>query len=369
MMTRTAQCVLLVSLSFSVFAKAPNPLCSGDVVSDFLTGDGSKTNPYLVCTNLQLQRLAQELPLLEKHYRLGTDLDYQNFPFRIIGSATTPFTGTFDGNGYTISSISLLTANTTHVAPFAYVKNGKIENLTINGMSQVTNISNIAGGLVGRAENSSLVNIHITGINMDAPNHSGGLVGELEGGFVINCSTEGTMSQHFGTDGSGGIVGNAKDADISSCSSNVKQVMVSNLPFGASAIGGVAGTLVGSRVSNVYSQGDIDYGALDASGVAGVGGLVGAMNSSLLTNAYYAGKIVVQGAQDKGGAVGAIAGSITENVFWDRQVSGVTQSAAGESKTTKTLKKKTFWTALGFDEHLWRLIGGNYPALFGADGV
>jgi len=369
MLTRFAKCMLLVSLSFPIFAKAPNALCADFTPPGFVSGDGSKTNPYLVCSPLDFRRIATELPLLDKHYRLGADLSFQGFIFPMIGSESAPFVGTFDGNGYTMSSISLDIDRGTYLAPFPYVKNGKIENLSINGMTSKKG-SNIVGGVVGKAENASLINIHVTGLNLPAPNHSGGLVGELIDGVVLGCSTEGTMVHNFGTDGVGGLVGYASNSDITGCSSNVKQeISAITLPLSTSAIGGVIGNSINSRVRAVYAIGNIDYGTLDASNVAGVGGVVGTMSNSLLTQAYYAGKLVVANAQAKGGAVGAMSDSIAEDVFWDRQVSGVTVSAAGQSKTTATLKKKSFWVSQDFDQYLWRLVSGKYPALFGADGV
>lgn len=368
MLTKIAQCVLLTSLSFSVLAKAPHVLCLDAPPLDFVRGDGSKSNPYLVCTALQLTRLVTELPLLEKSYRLGTDINFENFPFPIIGTPTTPFTGTFDGNGYTLSSISLDISRSDYIAPFAYVNNGKIENLFINGITSKVG-SRVVGGVVGRAENTSIVNVHVTGLNMPAPDQSGGLVGELVNGFVFNCSTEGTLINRFGTDGSGGLVGSAINSDISSCSSKVDMTAEAAITNGASAIGGLVGSLINSRVKDVYAVGDINYSNVNATGSQGLGGLVGAMRDSLLERAYYAGKIVAVNAQNVGGAVGAAVNSFTENLFWDRQVSGVAVSAVGEGKKTSALKKKTFWVSRDFDQHLWKIVGGKYPTLFGADGA
>lgn len=340
----------------------------------FVSGDGSKTNPYIICNELELQRVATDVSLLDKSYQLGKDLNFDIYygsnPFTIIGSELTPFTGTFDGNGYTMASIRLDSNSSQYIAPFAYVKNGKIENLFVSGVTTSRNGSQYLGGLVGRAENTTLINVHVTGLNMNAPDRSGGLVGSLEDSLVLNSSTEGVLTHHFGTDNSGGLVGVASNSDISGCSSHVLQQTSSGSPSGVSGIGGLVGGLINSRARDVYAVGNIDYGTTDASHVTAVGGIVGSMTNSLLVRAYYAGKIVMENAQEKGGAVGKMSSSsIAESVFWDKQVSGVSVSAAGSGEDTQTLKKKSFWVSHDFDQHLWRLIRNQYPRLFGADGV
>ena len=65
-----------------------------------------------------------------------------------IGSANTPYSGTFDGNGYEISNINL--SGNQYVALFGYVNGGTIKNLTVSG--SVTASSYYSGGLVAYAK-------------------------------------------------------------------------------------------------------------------------------------------------------------------------------------------------------------------------
>ena len=248
----------------------------------------------------------------------------------------------------------------------AYVKNGKIENLTINGLTIAVRGGANVGGVVGNADNSTLINLHIDGLNMIGPESSGGLVGNLTNSLLFNASVQGTISQTFGTDGGGGLIGNAINADISDCSSNVTLLMLDNTAYGVSAIGGLIGGLINSRVSNVYARGNIDYSHSTQNNPLQlphfIGGLIGLMENSLMSNAYYAGKIIVDGTQ-MGGAVGVAANSFVDTVFWDTQLSGIATSALGVGEVTSTLQQESFWIAQGFDQHYWVLVYGEYPNL------
>ena len=64
-----------------------------------------------------------------KSYILSNDIDLNGVSIKAIGSYKEPFYGTFDGNGYTISNITISNdSNTGYNSLFGYV-NGSIVNL------------------------------------------------------------------------------------------------------------------------------------------------------------------------------------------------------------------------------------------------
>jgi len=376
-MKKSLGSLLLLSLSLAVFAKSSNPLCEGVETAGFNIGDGSVVNPYLVCNQLQLEQLAEDPLLLSNSFKLGADLSFEDMIFKSIGSKTTPFTGTFDGDGYTLSSITLTLQDTDesrkYVAPFAKVSQAKIENLTIDGLTLSEFGLEVIGGMVGEAENSILRNLRVKGLDLKAPNRSGGLVGQTTGSIVMNCSTEGVMTQNFGTDASGGLIGRADDTDVSFSSSKVSMLQSSESAYGVSGLGGLIGIAVNSRIRNVYASGDLDYSsAIEIDDVLPVqiGGLIGAMGNCLLEYAYYAGKILVVG-NDVGGVVGTTGAlfkstpGAPSTVFWDIQLSNLDFSAVGEGIETESMKSNAFWESRGFDTNIWSLTEGTYPSLFG----
>ena len=69
--------------------------------------------------------------------------------FAPIGNLTNPFTGTFDGDGYTISNLTI-NSSQTQAGLFAAVgSTGTIEQVGLSNVSVTQTASGLTGGLVG----------------------------------------------------------------------------------------------------------------------------------------------------------------------------------------------------------------------------
>ncbi len=84
----------------------------GSVAATFPSGDGSETSPYVIKTGAQLAYLAECVNkgtnFAGKHFELARDIDLAGLPWTPIGNtAETAFSGRFDGNGHTISGLSV----------------------------------------------------------------------------------------------------------------------------------------------------------------------------------------------------------------------------------------------------------------------
>ncbi len=188
------------------------------------SGSGTELDPYLIYTGEELAWLAQQDDnFTGKTILLMFDIDLDGHEWTPIG-LTQAFKGTFDGNGYTISGLSI----TEDPADEFY---------------------SVASGLFGNVYSLGIVhNLHVQGsiTSTAAQANVGGVVAYSFGGTVTNVSA---------------------DVDISSAHST-------------SDVGGIVGTnAISSSVINVYSTGTI-------SGSAVKGGVVG-RNSGTVEQAYY----------------------------------------------------------------------------------
>ena len=167
--------------------------------------------------------------------------DYQNPITTMVGTQDYPFTGIFDGKGYSINAMDI-ESDEAGAAPFHYISNATIKNLGVNGNVTQTNttdagyytaglvgfawsgtntiencevntsitITTLGGGIVGHAKSSTLYLTgcyYAGGINNTTPSTDtnrgvGGLVGWCDNAtlYIKNCVYDG-INEYYG-DGS-----------------------------------------------------------------------------------------------------------------------------------------------------------------------
>lgn len=122
------------------------------------------------------------------------DLRESETPNLMIGTSDAQFSGTFDGQGHTVSYS--YEVNDNYCGLFRYVDGGTIRNLRVEGDATVTTIH--FGALVGWASNTVLIesvitDVDITGVHSGVTG-DGGMFGRLEGNATFNnCATLGAM--------------------------------------------------------------------------------------------------------------------------------------------------------------------------------
>ena len=224
------------------------------------------------------------------NYQLTSDLDCtgETGLVPICSTFGDPFTGTFDGQGNTITGFSV--SSSGNVGLFGLLK-GVVKNLDLVSAS-VTGTGNV-GGLVGLSFEGSVVNSSVSG----SVSNTGTGIGTV-GGLVGDNA--GTIDSSFST------------ADVTATGS-------------LTLTGGVAGEHDGVVISNSYATGDV-------TGIKRVGGLVGVMSeASFINNTYATGKVV--GDDLVGGLVGDLfndsdtggASEILANSFSIGDVSSATK--------------------------------------------
>ena len=133
------------------------------------SGDGTAADPYTIPSYEALQALqtavAQDAELRSAHYIQTADIDFTGKPaFAGIGvyNATptggTPFSGTYDGQGYKISNVDFTQRNYGSI--FNQVNGGTIKNLTVSNItcsafSASVNSGEWGAAIVGNAGNAA----------------------------------------------------------------------------------------------------------------------------------------------------------------------------------------------------------------------
>lgn len=122
--------LVIVLLSVSAFAAT-------------ITDSGMEASPYLITNEAELQQLETNVKYGKsysgKYFRGSNDITLTQ-AWTPIGTASTPFCGIFDGNGKTISA---MTVSGDHSALFAYIGSGAMDSYTGSDMPWSQHITDI----------------------------------------------------------------------------------------------------------------------------------------------------------------------------------------------------------------------------------
>lgn len=328
MKKRIGSLLLILALCFTllptaVMAEESVAAWDGSIATAFAGGSGTGNDPYQIADGAQLAYLANSVnggeSYADTYFVLTANIDLGNKDWTPIansfsdallgGSNYRVFAGNFDGNGYTISNVSIGSEAApleADVFGFFGATEGKISNLNLNtvsihGIAKVASIGAVvgfAGGLVG-SSGGSIENCHVTGLTMDmsAPSNVyaaaywvGGLVGALDGTQLINeCSVSGGITEKAGKGSIGGLIGElGKAAKITYSRSNVT-VNVKADSHGGADVGGFIGKGNGKTdaetvIRNCYATGNVTGGAY-------TGGFAGGLWGLNIKNCYASGNV------------------------------------------------------------------------------
>ncbi len=177
------------------------------------SGSGTELDPYLIYTGEELAWLADQDDSFEgETILLMFDIDLDGHEWTPIG-LTQAFKGTFDGNGYTISGLSVsqthISYNGNRVAGLFGLlgTKGMVRNVRVEGSINISEGSLIlVGGVAGQSVSGTIENVsaNVDIESSDVSSNMGGIVGSNAGGSVINVYSIGTIS---GIGTKGGLVG------------------------------------------------------------------------------------------------------------------------------------------------------------------
>lgn len=281
---------------------------------------------------------AEEFAAMEPsgNYQLTADITV-TAPYGNDITGFTGFTGTFDGNGHTVTLD--ITASTAYVGLFSKLAGGAVVRNVITAGSVTATGKNNVGGIAGVAD-TELGAITISNCKNEAAIKGNKVVGGILGGCteddyaltISACANEGNIS---GTRNIGGICGTLENAHF------IKNCYNSGAVTG-STIGGILGR--GARgyssttdtpiLENCYNVGNIVYSGTNGSAIVGTGY---AKKPVEVKNCY------------------ALEGSAQAFV-----VSGVNADSNSDFKSAEEMQSAEFAATLG---SAFQYNGGGYPTL------
>ena len=237
-----------------------------------------------------------------------------------MGSQKQPFTGSFDGDGHSITGMSITfdsddkSIGAPYLGLFGYVKGtadkkAEIKNLTLTGKLNITenyrNSYAYSGGLVGGAKYVSFtdvtVDVAVTAKQGTASypwSYIGGFAGTVTNADFLRCANNGTVT----SDGDyvSGFVPKSETTTYTACANN-------GAITGRTKIGGLGAEVKSTKVvdsCNTGAIGLIAYGT----GKQAIGGLFAEIRyGSSITRSYNSG--AVTGDCYVGGLVGSVGSS------------------------------------------------------------
>lgn len=215
---------------------------------------------------------------------LGADINLSGRNWTPIGTAGNPFGGTFEGGNHTVTGITITgdqaaTKNyeEIYLGLFGYVyravvKQISLEQTAVTPTLQTASHSGVkfhVGGLAGKAEESIVNGVHISGnltVGGDTSTlNLGGVAGHSLLTTIINSSAVGTVGANGLTVSYGylGGIAGVTEAEDNSCILN----SFSNTALGWTGstgskwIGGIAGEVLGDNLINLYAVGTVPAGS------------------------------------------------------------------------------------------------------------
>ena len=247
-------------------------LQSESAEGSFAGGTGTANDPYKIATANDLREFAQRVnngELADANAVLTADIDLNREYWNPIGnSEENAYTGTFDGNGKTISGLYINNSTADDQGLFGYVgTGGTVKDLTVSGsVSGNRSVGGVVGDNRGNVENCYNI-VEVSG------NQVGGVVG-YNGGTVENCHNTGTVSDP--DSGTGNRVGGVVGWNISSVTNCYNTGSVTGVTGSSNYVGGVVGYNSGPVKNCYFLQGTAEKGIgnkEDAEGAAAVNDL------------------------------------------------------------------------------------------------
>lgn len=303
------------------------------------TDDGQGN--YTVTSAEGLKNIAK---LVNEEWKLGinitltADIDLKGIDWTPIGKDDNKaYTGTFDGNGKTITGLTV-TGSYKYAGLFGDIdENGTVKNVVLEDV-QITsdNSSGSVGGVAGDSW-GTIENCSVSG-SVSGTTFAGGVVGSQWGGSITGCNSSATVK---GVAYAGGIAGYTNGgASLTGCYAT-GSVSVENNTTSAAYAGGVVGNNgSSSTLKACYAWGSVTG---SGSGTVYVGGVTGSNDLGTLTACYHA-KGTVSGP---GGATGGVAGrnfkdfmfggGIITACYWgdNGQTQGIGEDQVGTGGTTQ----------------------------------
>jgi hypothetical protein len=366
------------------------------------SGSGTEADPYLISSMGNLNWITADASRWDKHYKQTGNIDasatsttcYNSGQgWNPIGDAATKFTGSYDGQDYSITGLYINRETTEYTGLFGFLSSAEIANISLvnidltggkyvgalsgaaEGGTSITNVDvsgsinayfydheagvgGLAGWFYGNQglvdQSSSTVNINCYDNTSMATCYGGGLLGVSEGGTCRNSFSTGNITIDGVYDGNvyaAGFVGSTS-GQVMNCYATGSAEIWSAYSAIYTSVGGFSAKNNGT-IANCYALGSC-YNYDSYSGNSYAAGFTG-HNSGQITNCYSTGYAYDNSMY--GGLVANNSGTIT-NGFYDMDAS-IGDDGSGTAKTNAAMKSLTTFFNAGWDMKCETLNGNN----------
>ena len=368
-------------------------LNTSDGVADDASGCGAPLSGISECNGYELtQNISLDGYNGDNWEPIGSCGNLEGASQTVCTTASSLFSTTFDGNGWTISNLTITNPAAPYnngaglfgaISPDSILRNVHLRSANISqdgtnvgllvGYAQGARISNSSaegevmatgrdvGGLVGDGVGANITSSYVTGGSISGFSGVGGLIGA--GDFAMITSSYAmditVLSENSNT---GGLIGTGNTAMITS------SYVVGGSVMGLDRVGGMTGSGNGINITLSY------VADLSVSGRDNIGGMVGSSNG-IITSSYVGGGVAINGTNRNNiggmigsgngatikssystadtisgtGSVGGMVGFGTLNdasssSYWNNETSGITGGSVAdksEGKTTDELQMPT----------------------------
>ena len=292
-----------------------------------------------------IAKLVNEEGKTDINITLTDNIDLTGIDWTPIGKDDNKaYTGTFDGNGKTITGLTV-TGSNKYAGLFGDIdENGTVKNVVMEGLQITSNHrSGYTGGVVGNSW-GTIENCSVSG-SVSGTTFAGGVVGSQWGGSITGCNSSATVK---GEAYVGGIAGETNSgASLTGCYATGDVTLESINQYGNFA-GGVVGSNGGGILTACYAWGSVTG---SGSGTVYVGGVTGSNDLGTLTACYHAKGTVNGPAGTTGGVAGRnfkgsmSGGGIITACYWggNGQEQGIGEDQVGTGETTKVDGTDVTW--------------------------
>lgn len=286
-----------------------------------ISGDGTEESPFLI-TNQEELSLVTDFP--SSHFKLANDIVMNgNIKSLCYESDNQTFTGVFDGNGYTISNLTMNASDTDYISCSLFYNNsGEIKNLNLT----ISDFTQLVVGGITQHNYGTIYNCSVGG-ELCGYEYAGGIAYDNYG-VIEKCKVDANFLKGMYSDIAGIAVENY--AKIEDCYFTGKFSGDSAEKIAGICIENGRGTYYVGNIKNCY----VSANFTDATSIYPI-----SCNATTST---------------------------MENCYYDKTVSGLSTTTYGTPKSTSAMKMiQTYQSNWDFDT-VWGIdsnINNGYPYL------
>jgi hypothetical protein len=302
-------------LSFILEVFDPNATLEITTVADLVNIKNNPARNYILKNNLDLSSIADWAP---------------------IGTNAAPFTGGFDGAGYTISNLKINQSGSSSLGLFGVTTNAIIKKVALTQVDVIG--SSDTGGLIGKASGTVVSQVSVTG-KIEGNDHVGALIGGTTGG-TLTTLTNSYANAAVSTRSSqaGGLAGAVSSLTMTNC--YFAGTVTAPTTGWTNNSGGLVSITEDASVSLVNSI------SAATSVIGGTTHPFAARNAVTITNCFYRADMVIDPL-----TIGVNAGTVLDATL---------------SKPLSELQLQSTYSALNWDfTTIWKINSNEFPTLIG----